>query len=181
MKNIKTYLQVAEHAVQEAGKIIRLYFRQSVHADDKIDESPVTQADRESEQTIRYILQKETPHFSIIGEEYGSTNTHSKFQWVIDPIDGTKAFITGKPIFGILIALLYKDYPVLGIIDQPITQERWIGLEGEKSKFISNFGGKIGTRLCKNISQAEASCTAPDILEDSPNQRWKQLCQNVRE
>lgn len=180
VKNLNSYLQIAEHALQEAQKVICPYFRHSIHADDKFDESPVTKADREAEQTIRQILKQETPDFGIIGEEYGSDNINSKFQWVIDPIDGTRAFITGRPLFGILIALLYEGNPVLGIIDQPILKERWIGLEGYESQFISEFGGHIGTRKCIDLSIAEGSCTAPEILDHSPNTRWKSLCKKIK-
>ncbi|OUI79395.1 histidinol phosphate phosphatase [Commensalibacter intestini] len=178
---LDSYLQIAQEAVQAAGKVVRPYFRQPLlHADVKSDESPVTQADRESEQVIRSILQKETPDFGIIGEEYGVNNTSSKFQWVVDPIDGTRAFITGRPMFGILIALLYEGKPVLGIIDQPITNERWIGVQGKPSQFISQLGGKIGTRSCSELRFAEASCTAPEILESSPNHHWKRVYHNVK-
>lgn len=178
---LDSYLQIAQEAVQAAGKVVRPYFRQPLlHADVKSDESPVTQADRESEQVIRSILQKETPDFGIIGEEYGVNNTSSKFQWVVDPIDGTRAFITGRPMFGILIALLYEGKPVLGIIDQPITNERWIGVQGKPSQFISQLGGKIGTRSCSELRFAEVSCTAPEILESSPNHHWKRVYHNVK-
>lgn len=178
---LDSYLQIAQEAVQAAGKVVRPYFRQPLlHADVKSDESPVTQADRESEQVIRSILQKATPDFGIIGEEYGVNNTSSKFQWVVDPIDGTRAFITGRPMFGILIALLYEGKPVLGIIDQPITHEQWIGVQGKPSQFISQLGGKIGTRACSELRFAEASCTAPEILESSPNHHWKRVYHNVK-
>ncbi|MDI2090267.1 inositol monophosphatase family protein [Commensalibacter oyaizuii] len=178
---LDSFLQIAQEAVQEAGKVIRPYFRQSITTDIKSDDSPVTQADRESEQVIRKILQRETPDFGIIGEEYGSSNkTQSKYQWVIDPIDGTRAFITGRPLFGVLIALLYEGRPVLGIIDQPMTKERWIGVEGQPSQFISELGGKIGTRACPELRFAEASCTAPEILNEAPNPKWVRVCDKVK-
>lgn len=173
---LDSYLQIAQEAANQAGKVVRPYFRQPLlHADVKSDESPVTQADRESEQAIHAFLQKETPDFGIIGEEYGVNTADSKFQWVIDPIDGTRAFITGRPLFGILISLLYEGRPVLGIIDQPITHERWIGVQGQPSQFISELGGKIGTRTCSELRFAEASCTAPEIFETCPNTNWKTL------
>lgn len=174
--HLDSYLQIAQEAVTQAGKVVRPYFRQSsLHADVKSDESPVTQADRESEQAIRAILQKETPNFGIIGEEFGINKTDSKYQWVIDPIDGTRAFITGRPLFGILIALLHEGSPVLGIIDQPITRERWIGAQGQSSQFISDLGGKIGTRTCSELQFAEASSTSPEIFETCPHTNWKKI------
>lgn len=177
---LDTYLRIAQTAMQEAGKVVRPYFRHAIHADVKSDESPVTQADRESEKTIRAILQKETPDFGIIGEEYGADVTQSDYQWVIDPIDGTRAFITGRPLFGVLIALLHKGKPIIGIIDQPITKERWIGVRGRPSQFISEFGGVIGTRSCSTLSLAEASCTAPEILEASSNTKWMRVREQVK-
>lgn len=180
MENFSSYLQIAQHAVEEAGKVIRPYFRHTLHTENKSDASPVTKADQEAEKTIRSILQKETPKFGIIGEEYGIEEASSSFQWVVDPIDGTRAFITGRPLFGTLIALLYKGEPVLGIIDQPVLKERWIGIKGKASQFISSLGGKIGTRICPELNQAEMSCTAPEILHDAPNPRWQELCQHVK-
>lgn len=178
---LDSYLQIALEAATQAGKAVRPYFRQPLlQADIKSDESPVTQADRESEQVIRAILQKETPDFGIIGEEYGVNTTDSKYQWVIDPIDGTRAFITGRPLFGILIALLYEGSPVLGIIDQPITRERWIGVQGQPSQFISELGGKIGTRTCSELRFAEASCTAPEIFDTAPNTNWKNVFKKAK-
>ncbi|MCT6880584.1 MAG: histidinol phosphate phosphatase, partial [Commensalibacter sp.] len=115
ISDLNSLLKVAESAANAAGEVIRPYFRSSIAADIKSDDSPVTQADRESEKTIRTILQQATPDFGIIGEEYGKDQNNSDYQWVIDPIDGTRAFITGRPIFGVLIALLYKGQPVLGI------------------------------------------------------------------
>jgi len=84
---------------------------------------------------------------------------------VLDPIDGTRAFITGRPSFATLIALFWRGKPVLGIIDQPLTRERWIGVEGETTRFESSMlPGIIGTRSCPKLGAAELSCTSPDML-----------------
>lgn len=178
--SLKPYLEIALHAADEAGKIICPFFRQPLSPTTKADHSPVTQADQRSENLIRFILHKETPSFNIIGEEFGGSNIRSDYQWVIDPIDGTRAFITGRPLFGTLISLLFKGKPIIGIIDQPILKERWIGVHGQETQFTSSLGGKIGTRLCEHLSDAEASCTSPEILEDAPTQNWKTVFNRVK-
>ena len=110
-----------------ARPIVAQYFRSGVVVDIKSDESPVTKADREVEAAIRTALQELRPDDGFFGEESGASPSKNGLTWVIDPIDGTKAFICGKPIFGTLIALLENDVPILGIVDQPITNERWLG------------------------------------------------------
>src|SRR5262245_37233348 len=109
----------------KAGEIARQYFRQPFEVISKADESPVTIADRTIEQTLRDILEKKRPDDGIYGEEFGIKPSKNGLTWVIDPIDGTKSFVIGRPTFGTLIALCKDDVPVLGIIDQPISKERW--------------------------------------------------------
>jgi myo-inositol-1(or 4)-monophosphatase len=89
---------------------------------------------------------------------------------VLDPIDGTRAFVTGRPLFGCLIGLLHRGRPVLGIIDQPVTGERWIGLAGQATRFRAPLGGTAGCRPCARVAEAELSCTSPDLFlpEDRP-------------
>jgi myo-inositol-1(or 4)-monophosphatase len=97
----------------------------------------------------------------------------------LDPIDGTRAFITGRPTFGTLIALFQDDRPIIGIIDQPVTGERWIGAEGRATVFHGPFGGAAGCRRCPDLSDAELSCTSPEMLgADTP--RWERLRRAVR-
>lgn len=119
------YLATAHVAADAAGEILREYFGAKIEAESKADSSPVTRADREVEMAVHNILRNAFPEHGIIGEEFGVVNPDSEFQWVIDPIDGTKAFIAGKPTFTTLIALCYQDIPLLGIIDQAIKRERW--------------------------------------------------------
>ncbi len=147
-----------------AGAAIRPYFRSGVAADDKSDASPVTIADRAAEQAMRAVLAGRFPEHGIIGEELAPAQAESRFCWVLDPIDGTRAFITGRPVFGSLIALLEGETPVLGIIDQPITGERWIGVAGETTRFRGAYG-QAGCRGCPSLAEAELSCTSPDIFD----------------
>ena len=112
-----------------AGSAIKPLFRGDWASERKEDASPVTEADRAAEAAMRSIIEAEFPDDGIIGEEYGKRNEGAGRQWVLDPIDGTVSFMAGRPIFGTLIALLQDGWPVLGIIDQPIAAERWIGAD----------------------------------------------------
>jgi inositol-phosphate phosphatase/L-galactose 1-phosphate phosphatase/histidinol-phosphatase len=113
-----------------AGGILRRYFRTPIGFDDKADASPVTVADREAEAAMREAIVKRFPEDGILGEEMGSERVEARFVWVLDPIDGTKSFISGKPLFGTLIGIAEDGRPAFGIIDQPISRERWCGGRG---------------------------------------------------
>ncbi len=159
-----TPLTAAIEAADAAGAVIRQYFRTGVATDVKSDHSPVTLADRGAERAMRAVLAAAFPEHGILGEEDGLQHATAPYRWVLDPIDGTRAFITGRPTFGTLIGLLHQGVPVLGIIDQPVTGERWVGATGEKTRFTGPFGGAAGTRPCAGLAQAELSCTSPDML-----------------
>ncbi|MEQ8369945.1 MAG: inositol monophosphatase family protein [Alphaproteobacteria bacterium] len=123
-------LQLAGRMADATGEICRRHFRQPLAIDSKADESPVTIADRTCEQALRRILAEERPDDSIIGEEFGASEGSSDLTWVLDPIDGTKQFISGKPLFGTLIACWRGHTPLLGVIDHPAMGERWLGALG---------------------------------------------------
>lgn len=101
----------------------------------KADASPVTVADRGAEAAMRKAIEQAYPDHGIYGEEYGHARPEAPWQWILDPIDGTKSFVTGLPIFGTLIALTYEGRPLLGVIDQPIMRDRWIGAEGHGTTY----------------------------------------------
>ncbi|MBV8522807.1 MAG: histidinol-phosphatase [Acetobacteraceae bacterium] len=163
--NLEPLIAAAEVAADVAGAVIRAFFRQAgLAADPKHDRSPVTIADRSAERAMRAVLAERYPGHGILGEEFGLDRPEARFRWVLDPIDGTRAFITGRPIFGTLIGLLDGGHPILGVIDQPITRERWIGVKGRQTAFRGSFGGRIGCRACASLDQAELSCTSPELL-----------------
>ncbi|GBQ07695.1 inositol monophosphatase family protein [Saccharibacter floricola] len=160
------YLTIAERCADIARQTVMPYFRSPLNVDSKGDDSPVTLADQQAEEKMRALLSDHFPQHSILGEEGGQNGTlDDEWLWVLDPIDGTRAFVTGRPTFCTLIALLHRGKPVLGVIDQPATEERWTGIEGQKTRYHSaRFPGKINPRACPSLSEAELSCTAPEII-----------------
>lgn len=173
-------VHAAEQAADAARAIVKPLFRSKLVASAKTDGSPVTIADKRAELEMRTVLAALYPDFGILGEEYGLDRPGASLRWVLDPIDGTRSFITGRPIFGTLIALMDEGVPVLGIIDQPITGERWIGLKGRPTQYTGSLGGEVGTRKVALLSQAEMSCTAPDMIASTDFSNWQNLSDSVR-
>ncbi|KAF0117411.1 MAG: Histidinol-phosphate phosphatase putative inositol monophosphatase [Rhodospirillaceae bacterium] len=168
---------LAHHMAETSGARLRRYFRTPLAVDDKADASPVTIADRETESALRDILRQTVPDHGIIGEEYGAENPTAEWVWVLDPIDGTKAFITGKPSFGTLIGLAWQGQPMLGVIDQPITGERWIGGRGVPA--LLN-GHPIRVRPCADLQQACLYATDPDMFCGTEKTAWQRLERAVK-
>jgi myo-inositol-1(or 4)-monophosphatase len=130
---------------------------------------------------MRAVLSERLPGHGILGEEFGLERPEARLRWVLDPVDGTRAFITGRPSFGVLVALLADGAPVLGVIDQPITGERWIGAAGEPTRFVSrSLPGMARTRACASLADAELSCTSPDLLLPHLEPRWRALRAKVK-
>ena len=117
------YIDFARDTAIRAGGVTLDYFRKGIRVENKSDMSPVTVADRETEQFIRREIQKKFPGHGIIGEEFGVDDSGSPFRWIIDPIDGTKSFIRGIPLYTVLIALEYEGEPVIGVIHNPFMNE----------------------------------------------------------
>ncbi len=168
----------AEALADAAGAAIRPFFRRPFDVETKADLSPVTAADRAAETAIRDLIAARYPDHGIIGEEFGSVREGARYVWVLDPIDGTRAFIAGRPIFGTLIALLEEGRPVLGVIDQPISADRWVGAEGRPTLFN---GMPTTTRVCPALAQAHVGTTSPQAFEGSDFARFEQLRLQVRD
>ena len=176
LRNLDAYLETATLCANAAREAVTPLFRTAFPVETKSDLSPVTIADQKAERAIRAILKARHPEHSILGEEFGSEQTRSEWLWVIDPVDGTRAFITGRPHFTCLVALLHEEKPVLGLIDQPITGERWIGIQGRPTTFEStSLPGRVGTRICPDLACAELSCTSPEMLSGIYEQRFAHL------
>jgi inositol-phosphate phosphatase/L-galactose 1-phosphate phosphatase/histidinol-phosphatase len=168
---------LANRLADAARPIVARYFRTPVAIDDKTDQSPVTIADREAETAMRALLAQHVPAHGVWGEEHGAVRLDAEYLWVLDPIDGTKAFITGLPIFGTLIALLHRGKPVLGVIDQPILAERWLGVADERSTFN---GKPISVRPCPSLAAAYMYSTAPIMFPGPLEPRHGALTQRVK-
>ena len=172
---MQEFIAAAEAAADAAGAIIRPLFRSQLLVDAKGDASPVTEADRQAEVALRALLRARFPDHGIWGEEYGPERPDAEYLWVLDPIDGTRAFVTGRPLFGTLIGLLHHGVPVLGIIDQPATGERWIGAAGQPTRFRAPLGGVPRCRPCAGLGQAELSCTSPEMFEAADRPGFERL------
>ncbi|MBV8468180.1 MAG: histidinol phosphate phosphatase, partial [Burkholderiales bacterium] len=128
--DLTAFLPIAHRLADAARAAILPHYRSRLAIDDKADASPVTLADRGAEQAMRALLAELAPEHGIIGEEFGRERDDAEWVWVLDPVDGTKSFIIGRPTFCTLIGLLHRGKPVLGVIDQPVLGERWVGAVG---------------------------------------------------
>ena len=159
--NLTAEIALAHRLADAARAEIVPHFRTAVASEAKGDATPVTVADRAAEEAMRRILKAEVPQDGVHGEEFGIEAGRSNRMWVLDPIDGTTAFLAGRPIFATLIALLVDGFPVLGVIDQPINRERWLGVTGQGTTFN---GSPVTTRPCRNLSQATVATTGPQYF-----------------
>lgn len=157
-------IDLAHRLADAAGAVIRPYFRQPHGVEQKADRSPVTRADREAEAAMRRILDAERSGDGILGEEMGTKEGVTGRQWVLDPIDGTRSFTAGRAIFGTLIALVEDGWPILGIIDQPIQRERWVGAAGRRTTLN---GVDARTRTCAALDGATIATTSPHLFAES--------------
>ncbi len=171
------YIDFAHALADASGAAIRRHFRTSVPVETKADDSPVTVADREAEAAIRTMLAERYPEHGIVGEEFDDRRTETAEVWVIDPIDGTRAFIAGKPTFGTLIALLVDGRPVLGVIDQPVLGERWSAAAGGGARFC---GDPIGTRICRGLAGAVLNTTSPDLFDGADRDAFRRVSSHAR-
>ncbi len=155
-------IELAHALADAAGAAIRPWFRRPFLVETKQDFSPVTVADRAAEAAIRQLLDTHRPDDGVIGEEYGEDRPDAARVWVLDPIDGTRAFVAGRPLFGTLIALIEGDTPILGVIDQCIAGDRWIGAAGEPTLFN---GHRAHVRLCGDLGAAHLGTTSPHAFD----------------
>jgi inositol-phosphate phosphatase/L-galactose 1-phosphate phosphatase/histidinol-phosphatase len=169
----------AERMADAVRPIVLSYYRGNVPTDEKADQTPVTAADRDAETRIREMIEEAFPGHGILGEEHGSVRLDAEHVWVLDPIDGTKSFITGKPLFGTLIALLHGGRPVVGVIDAPALDERWLGVEGEPTTLN---GAAVKARPCPDLAGAWLYATAPEMFagpDAAAFERLKGRCRGV--
>lgn len=154
-------IDFAQYLADEAAKKITPLFRNVAH-ETKADGSVVSDADREAEKVMRGLIAVNFPEHGIVAEEFGNENEEAEYVWVLDPIDGTAAFLAGRPTFGTLIGLLRNGAPVLGLMNQPISGERWVGANGETKMVMK----ELYTRRCDSIASAFFATTSPNLFAD---------------
>ena len=155
-------VELAHDLADTAGEIVRAASGSHRVAHRKADASPVTEIDREVELRMRETIAARFPEHGIIGEEFGDHRRDAEHVWVLDPVDGTKAFMAGLPVYGTLIGLARRGRPVLGIIDQPVMRERWTGIDGDGTR---RNGERVHTNACGRLSDALVCTTSHEYYE----------------
>lgn len=156
------FMDFAEELANASRALIRSRFRNNIAVEMKPDDTPVTAADLEVETLIRNMIADRYPDHGVIGEEHPSSAASAECVWVIDPIDGTRAFIAGRPVFGTMIALTIGERPILGVVDIPITEERWVGATGHETR----LNGEIArTRRSASVNEAILLACSPEYLD----------------
>lgn len=176
-------LEIAEEMADAARAAILPFFRQpNLEADNKLDAGfdPVTIADREAEKAMRAVLAERRPEDSILGEEFGPSTGTSGRTWVLDPIDGTRGFISGTPTWGVLIALGNDSGPFLGVIDQPYIGERFVGVDG-KAHVTGPMGTtQMATRSTRSLSDAIVFTTFPEVGTPQDGEAFRAVAKNAK-
>jgi len=167
----------AADAARRAGQASLNWFRVPLTIDTKADESPVTVADRTVESLLRAEIVERFPDHGIFGEEHGRERMEAEHVWVIDPIDGTRSFITGWPLYGTLLAVLRQDKPVIGVIEMPALGERWVGIAGQPTRFQ---GAPCRTSDCRELAAASLYTTSPDAFDPAGWAVFDRVSRQVR-
>lgn len=185
--SLESLLEFAHTLADASGDVIMQYFRQHGDIEDKAGSGifdPVTAADRAAEQIIRDKLEATYPDHGIVGEEFGRSREDHDYCWFLDPIDGTRAFIVGFPVWGTLIGLTKASRPVLGLMNQPFTRERYWNSDAGAHYRGPEGESTIRTRSCAAFEQAILSTTSPDLFvpgdEDDAFHRLKDRVQMTR-
>jgi histidinol phosphatase-like enzyme (inositol monophosphatase family) len=177
MKELDELKNFCKQLADESGKIIKGYWRNEITIETKKDSSPVTIADKKAEELMREMIIKHYPSHGILGEEYGEHNPGAEYQWVLDPIDGTKSFVCGTVTFGTLIALMKNGEPLLGVINQPVLGEFLIG-DGLTAELN---GKKVKVRECNSLSDAVLLATDQIHIEQHQDiKKFDELVHKVK-
>jgi histidinol phosphatase-like enzyme (inositol monophosphatase family) len=148
--DIRDFKKFMKLLIQKSNSIIRKYFQSQIAVEIKSDQTPVTIADKKVEEMMRELIMQHYPGHGILGEEFGNYQPEASYQWILDPIDGTKSFIHGMPTFGTLIALMKDNHPLIGTINLPILDKLLIGVNTK-----TELNGKIVRfRECSDLSSA---------------------------
>jgi myo-inositol-1(or 4)-monophosphatase len=165
-----------------SGETILPFFRTSLSVENKnsSDFDPVTEADRAAEAVMRRLIKANFPQHGIVGEEFGIEREDAEYVWVLDPIDGTKSFISGFPTWGTLIALLHRGTPVYGMMHQPYIGERFSGDNGSARYKGANSTRKIAVRRCASLKEASLFTTSPRLMGDADREKFHNVEKHVR-
>lgn len=163
------FLTFAEKLADQSRAMLLMASQKAPDVEIKSDASYVTATDKAVETALRAMIEAEYPDHGILGEEFANKNTDAEFVWVLDPIDGTAPFVAGIPVFGSLIGLAWKGAPYLGVIEHPMTRDRWVGVAGTQAHFN---GVPIRTRACASIENALATCSNPDFMSDTDRAKF---------
>lgn len=155
------FVESARELASAARRNTVALFRTRLDVVSKADASPVTVADRSAEAAMRVLLASSFPAHGVYGEEHGQERMDAEYLWVLDPIDGTKSFITGSPLWGTLVALLHRGQPVLGLVDMPMLDEIWVSQAGQPTECN---GQAARTSACRELHQARIYTTSPDAF-----------------
>lgn len=173
-------LAFAHQLADEAAKITRAHFRQPINIESKSDNSPVTLADKATEKRLRCLINHRYPQHGIIGEEQENQPAEGEFEWVIDPIDGTRNFIAGYPLYGTLIALLKAGRPILSLIDMPILEERFFATCDSPTCYTKQGKTRqLSTSGCQQLERANLFSTDYAMFSTAENRQLHSLRQSV--
>ncbi len=185
MQKLHTYVPFLHELAEAAATHTRALFRSRLAIENKSEDgaddgigdglNPVTAADREAEAAMRRLIGGRYPGHGILGEEYGAENAEADWVWVLDPIDGTRGFICGIPLWGTLIGLRHEGEPVLGMISQPILNERFFGSANGSSYWRDGHESPLATRPCATLDAARISTTDPRLFTSDERLRYDRV------
>lgn len=160
-----------------AGGIARAYFRSSFAIENKDERGfdPVTSADRAIETVLRKAIRERFPEHNIVAEEEGDHRASSRFTWYIDPIDGTRAFMMGSPLWGTLVGLTEDDRPIFGLLSQPVLEEVFFGSPSGSWLIKEDGRQRLKSRACTDLSRACLASTHPDMFRGAAAARYQAL------
>ena len=177
------FTQFVNELATLSGQAILPFFRTALAAEDKSrggSFDPVTEADRAAEATMRQLIKRSFPTHGILGEEFGSEGLDAEYVWVLDPIDGTRAFIAGLPTWGTLIGLNRNGRPAYGMMHQPFTGERFFGNGGSASYQGPGGERRLMTRRCATLEDAVISTTSPRLFAGEDSRAYDRVESVVR-
>jgi inositol-phosphate phosphatase/L-galactose 1-phosphate phosphatase/histidinol-phosphatase len=170
--DLKGFAAFAEALAEQSCRMMLAAINQRTSFATKSDESPVTEVDRSIEKTLRHSIAQAYPDHGILGEEFEPLGLDRDWIWVLDPIDGTKSYITGMPVYSSLIALTYRGIPIIGVMEFPATRERWVGIEGVGT---SLNGRQVSTRPATDLKRCLLATGNPEAYTSEEEEGFMRL------